>query len=191
MSRLDAFLKSIAPEHTLDEIDARLDRAVNSYPSDVASVRHWKEFEDVLASFYCHLENQLLALRQPRKASIPVDFGRCTRILHAEYGPNGEKTAYELSCSGMEGGLPAVLRTIARHLAQQYASNESRARVASFLQSLPADEVLDSAREYAVRYRDMLPPEYAHDAPVRVMVDFWKILEQHPRAVRRIRRTGR
>ena len=132
-----------------------------------------------------------MALQHPRMASIPVDFGRCTRILHAEYGPNGEKTAYELSCSGMEGGLPAVLRRIARHLAEQYANNEIRARVSSFLQSLSADEVLDTAREYAVRYREMLPPEYAHDVPVRVMVDFWKILERHPQAVRRIRRTGR
>lgn len=191
MSRLSEFLETIAPERTLDALDSRADHAFNTFAADVARVRHWKEFEDVLAGFYCHLENCLLALRRPRSPNRHMDFGRCHHVLLKLYGPNGEKTAYELALSGMEGGLPVVLRNIAQHTVELHATNEIGARVSAFMNQLTAMEMMDCAKDYASQYRDILPPEYSRGTPVRAMVDFAKILTEHPRALRRIRHTGR
>ena len=191
MLSLDTFLDTISPQTTIEETGSRINSAVNSFVSDVAKVENWKEYEDVLAAYYCHLENHILRLDPPRVPDRQMDFGRSLHILRKEYGPNGDMVAYNLSKLGVEGGLPGVLRTIARHLEEQYARTEIEVRVASFIQSLSADQLLAYSQEYAQQYQHILPPEYADSSHVDVSINFWKILLEHPRALQRFGQTGR
>lgn len=55
-----------------------------------------------------------------------IDWGRCITHLLKIYGENGEKAAFEMVRTGVEGGIYAVLKRLAKQMAKEYARNESK-----------------------------------------------------------------
>jgi hypothetical protein len=190
-TRLDRLLEEISPERTLDELSARADAALNSFRMTRGQITRWEEFCDCLGQFRRHLDTVLLHLREP--VDIPIDYSwqRCVPILFDLYGRNGEKASFEFVRTGAEGGLYAVLKAVARAVADQYAANEISGRVLHYWNNLSVDEQFAATDEYLTKYGHMLPSELTEGSAARIRANFHRVLEEHPRMLRRLHRAGR
>jgi hypothetical protein len=63
-------------------------------------------------------------------------IGDKVRLLLKEYGPNGEKAAFEMVRTGTQGGQYAVLKSIAKQMINDYAGTGIRARISHYWTSL-------------------------------------------------------
>ncbi len=190
-TKLERFLESIDPSGTIDETAARADAALNVFTVNPNGVPDGESFEHCLGRFLCHLDNHCLRLNPPWTYDPKRDIGRCYNLLVAEYGKDGVLVANDLIVTGQDGGLYGVLRAVARRRANQYAQTEIAARVSVFWRGLNTQEQLDVAEEYIKRFRDLLPAELTEGTGVRMKIRFWKVLEQHPYMVHRLRGVGR
>ena len=93
--------------------------------------------------------------------------------------------------TGVEGGLRAVLDTVAEALALEYARNEINARVYDYCESLSGRELLSAAEEYLERFGHLLPGELTESGGVRLKASFTRVLCEHPFLMRRMSRPGR
>ena len=93
--------------------------------------------------------------------------------------------------TGKNGGLYKILQIIADKMAKKYAQNEISGRIGDYLNNLTIDEQLDATDEYLKKYGHILPAEFTDGNGVRLKMHFSKILEEHPKIIRRIRRIGR
>jgi hypothetical protein len=189
-SALDNLLDSIHPSRTLDEVSSRVDMAVNSFQVKSGLVENWDEYKDIFAKFYCHLENSILNLRTPRPLNLDFDWSRCNLLLNKEFGNSGEKTAFEIIRTGVEGGLFSVLRSVARQMAEEYAGREISARITNFWEGLSLDEQLAVSEEYLEKYGHLLPSELTEGSAARIRANFLKVLEEHPRMIQKLRNAG-
>ena len=191
MTGLNQLLESIDPQRTLDETDARADNAVNSFPLRNAELKRWDEFRLQLINFMRHTEAAVLHVRAMPGASLDFEWGRCVHLLIHEYGRNGEKAAFEIARTGKEGGLYAVLKKLARRIAQRYGENEVVARISTWWGTLSVDEQFAATDEYLERYGHLLPSELTEGTAVRIRANLPKALKEHPRMIQRMRRLGR
>jgi len=191
MTQLDRLLESIDPDRTLSDVAARTDDAINSFHMNRGSAKKWEEFMGCLIGLFCHVENTVLALDPPRSVNPEIDWGRCSRLLMEEYGKSGEKTAFELARTGVEGGLYGVMKALARRLAAQYVKNEISARISYYWDALTVDEKVAASAEYLEKYGHLLPSEITEGSAARVRANFTKVLEEHPRLIQRTRQVGR
>jgi len=113
MTKLDRLLETIDPARTLEQVSARVDEAINSFRVKSGVIKEWQEFEDLLTAFFRHVENSILGIRVSNSGYAHIDWGRCCRLLKKEYGPNGEKAAFEIVRTGVEGGLYGILKAVA------------------------------------------------------------------------------
>ena len=93
--------------------------------------------------------------------------------------------------TGNEGGLYAVLKAFAMYKAEEYTKNEISAKVSTCWEGLSADQKLQAAKEYVVKYGDIIPSELSEKNAPLIRGHFWKVLEKHPFVVQRLRQTGR
>ena len=107
------------------------------------------------------------------------------------YGSNGEKAAFEMARTGNEGGLYAVLKKMAQTMGEHYAENEVSAKVLFYWNGLTVPEKLAAADEYLGKYGHLLPSELTEGSAGRVRANLPKVLEEHPRLLRRLRGIGR
>jgi hypothetical protein len=188
-TRLDRFLAEISPENTLDAVAARVDAAMNSFRHQIQHVEAWQwaDLERYLAMFFRHLENTALGIRQP--ADLPSDFywGRCAHLLKQEYGPDGERLALRMARDGIEGGLYAVLRMLARRLAADYANNKINSLISDYWQSLSADEKVAAGQEYLDKYGHLFSSDITGKWALRIVAFLPEALREHPRLVQRAR----
>ena len=188
---LERLLASIDPERTLDEVASRSDEAFNSFRTDKAFLTRWEELEELGARFYCHMENRVNRLRPARQPDLRVDWPRFKSLLREEYGPSGDKLAFELARTGAKGGLYGVLKSVSRRLVDFWAGNEIAARVSLYWNRLTTDEMHGAATEYLRKYGNLLPPEITENDGLRIRVNFPKVLSEHPFLVKRMRQVGR
>jgi hypothetical protein len=166
-----------------------VDEAVNSFQVGSYIIENWDEFTTVLANFCCHTENNTLRIHPPRKPEPDFDGARCYRLLIKEYGPSGEKAAFEMIRTGAEGGLYAVLKAVAKLMIEEYAGNEISARIVYYWQDLSNDEKIAAAQEYICKYGHLLPSELTEGSAARILVNFTKVLEEHPKLIKRLRKS--
>lgn len=190
-SKLDAFLETIDPSRNLDQLWARADAGLNSFQIDKAVATDYGEFQRFLARFFCHMENALLRLSPPRKPDFETDAGRCRRLLERKLGDQADKVAFDRARTGVDGGLYGLLKMVAELMIEEYAGNEIAARTASFWDSLSLDEKLEVPQEYVHKYGHLLPSEITEGMAPRVLANFRKVLQEHPRFIAGIRRVGR
>ena len=194
-SKLELLLDSIHPSRIIDETERRVDASINAFPFVASSVTTWEEFRSVVGSFCVYVENNVLgrgAGGQISEAERGFGWGRVSAgILSRAYGPSGDKAAFEMARTGHEGGLFAVLREVGRRMAEDYAKGEIAARVAAYWHSLTPDEQIAAGQEYLRTYRELLPSELTEGSAARIRGSFWKVLEEHPWALKRLRRVGR
>ena len=190
-SKLDRVLDSIDPRRTLGEVGRRADEAINSFGPAPSQITAWDPFRACLIRFMHHVEGRVLRLREPCAMGTDFDWGRCMQALTRAYGPNGEKTAFEMARTGNEGGLYGVLRRTAEAIGEQYAENEVSARVYHFWNGLSAEDKLAAADEYLGKYGHLLPSELTEGSAARMRANLPKVLEEHPRLLKRLRGVGR
>lgn len=190
-AKLKQLLASVDPTCVRLEMELRSAQALNTFDVPGAVVPDYPAFRQVIARFFRHADNVLLALRSPLPVDEYGDFGRACRVLMGELGPDGDKTAANMAMYGVEGGLYRVLNIILRHLAEEYTTNEIRARVSAYWSSLPADEKLHAVAEYLNAYGHLLPADITDGGAARVYLHFPRFLEKHPELVRKLREVGR
>ena len=190
-TKLDRLLESIDPARTLDQVSARVDEALSSFQVKSGIIEDWEEFRTVLTKLYRHVENVVLRIQPSRLLDPDIDWGRCCQLLLKEYGANGEKAAFEMVRTGTEQGLYGVLKAVARQMINEYAGNEISARISNFWGKLSTDEKLAASQEYLDKYGHLLPDELTSGSAARVRANFIRVLEEHPRTMKRLRSIGR
>ena len=189
-TRLDALLEQIDPSRTLETVGSRVNNAVNRFSMPPGAITDYNQFEQFMARFVRHIENEVLRIPDaPRPSSY--DWSKCTNILEKEYGISGRKTAFEMARSGTRGGLYEVLKKIASHLANDYAQREISARVSHFWNALSMQDQFAVMEEYAQKFGRLLPPDFIEGSAVLLKMNFTKVLEEHPRMMQRMRQAGR
>jgi hypothetical protein len=188
-NNLTAFLKTIEPPNTFDKIARSIDQLVNTFRYTKSSIDDRNEFEDCLASFYCHLENG--HFNSQRDVNRIFDYDRCTTILVEAYGSNGEKIAFEMARTGVDGGIYSIYKLIAQKLTEQYAQNTIRALVSDYLNGMDAERWMKITELYKKDYSHLLPPEFKDKSVAFLCANLNNILEEHPRTVKRMRKIGR
>lgn len=190
-TRLEQLVADIDPSRTLDEIAARADRAILSFHTPAGRIGNWDEYRMCLVRFLRHVEAAVLRIPSSLGTSTDFDWGRCVRFLMQEYGVNGEKAAFEMVRTGNDGGLLAVLRSLARRVVERYATNEITARIGEWWKELSVDEQLAAGTEYVRKYGHLLPSELTEGSAVRIRANLPRVLAEHPRLLRELRRVGR
>jgi len=187
---LEQLLADIDPSRTYDRIFARADEAINTFRFHNARITDWEGFNTCLGEFFAHVEAKILRLH-PDPVDVDFHWGRCAQLLRHIYGVSGSKAAFEMSRTGNEGGLFAVMRAIALRMAEEYSENEISARVGQYWERLSVDEQISAASEYLEKYGHLLPSEMTEGYGARIRANFPKVLAQHPQILRRTRRLGR
>ncbi|MBC2714910.1 MAG: hypothetical protein HF978_06335 [Desulfobacteraceae bacterium] len=190
-TKLDRLLESIDPSITLDQVSSRIDQALNSFQIDSGIIEDWEVYKDLFTNFFRHTENNILRIKSFKSANPKIEWGRCIRLLLKEYGPNGEKTAFEMVRTGNQGGLYKVLKSLSKQMIEEYAGTEIRAKIGYFWHSLSVDEKWAATDEYLTKYGHLLPSELTEGSAARIKADFTKVLEEHPRIIKRMRIVGR
>ena len=190
-TKLDKLIQSIDPSISLDQVSHRVNVALNSFQMKRGIVKNKKEFKSVLTEFFRHTENTILGICHRCSEHPDIDWGRCSHILKKAYGANGVTTAFEIARAGTEGGIYAVFKAVARQMTEEYAMNEIKARVSSFWEVLSIDEKMAVSKEYLEKYSHLIPSELMDGGAARIRAFFWKVLEEHPRIVRKLRHIHR
>ena len=190
-TNLDMLLESIDPSRTYDQVSARVDEAVNNFAMHRPIIEDWDEYENYLADFYRHIETVVLRIGSGVPDSREFYWGQCANLLNKAFGPSGFKAAFEMVRTGKEGGLYQVLKTVADLIAEKYAQNEIFARISHYWESLTLDEKLAAPDEYLSKYGYLLPSELTEGSAARLRANFPKVLEEHPKMIRQMRRIGR
>jgi hypothetical protein len=188
-NNLAAFLQSIEPPNTYDKIARSIDQLVNTFRYSKSAIDDRDEFEQCLAGFYCHLENG--HFKKNRAVNRVFDYDRCSRMILEEYGSNGEKVAFEMARTGVDGGIYSIYKLIARKLIDQFAQNQIRALVSEYLNGMDAERWMKISNQYQEKYGHLLPPDFKEGSVAFLCANLNSVLEEHPRTVQRMRTIGR
>lgn len=191
MSILERLLEFIHPSKTIEPVLSRVNIAINTFPKGSISIRSIDDFMMILTRFYCHVEMHVLKIRSSHAPNPIIYWGRCHRILCNEYGPNGITAAMDICLSGAEGGLYAVLKTIAFQLIKNYSNTEITAKVVKFWESLSVEQRFAVIDEYLRKYGRLLPSELKESNAARFRSNFIKVLIEHPYIISELRKIGR
>ncbi len=189
-TKLERLLADIDPSRTYDQLFARADDAINSFSPACAQITDYREFGRFMSSFVAHVEKNILRLHRS-VAGADWYWSRCIQLLCQIYGSNGEKAAFEMARTGNEGGLSAVLKTLAFRMAEDYAENEIFARIDDCWKTLTPNEQFSLADEYIEKYGHLLPSELTEASAARLRADLPRFLAKHPRILRKTRHIGR
>ena len=190
-TELDRLLASISPEETIVKTFNRANEALNTFHPRTALIENWNEFRDSMAEFLRHVERHTLRLRGSVDISSGYYWSQCVRVLLKVYGSSGEKAAFEIVRTGNEGGLNAVLRSLAMHVAEGYIKMEIQAKVNVYSRSLSNDQQLAASSEYLAKHGHLLPSDITENTAARVQANFGTVLEKHPWLVLKIHEAGR
>jgi hypothetical protein len=168
-----------------------VNEALNYFRVKSGIIEEWGEFRAALTGFYRHVENVILNIPSFCSPNPDIDWGLCCQMLIKEYGQSGEKAAFEIVRTGVEGGLYSVLKAVSRRMITEYAGNEIAARIAIFWNGLSIDEKLAASQEYLDKYGHLLPSELTSGSAARIRVNFPRVLEEHPNIIKRLRNIGR
>jgi len=193
-TKLETFLPSIDPSVTLDAVSAKVEMAFNSFITALAapcSIHDRDHFRAIMAKFYRHIENAVLNINPPIKPDLNFDWGRCYLRLEKAYGSNAENIAFDMVRTNISGGVYVVLQSVARIMADEYARNQICYEASKFWESLSINEKISVPKEYIENYGHLIPSELMEGGAVRVRAFFWKVLEEHPKIIKRLRNLNR
>jgi hypothetical protein len=189
-TKLELLLLDIDPSRTIDAVNARVDRAINSFHVPAGVVTDHHQFQDMMTRLFVHIECGVLSISTPR-AVHKMDWCRCYRMLGQIYGSEGEYGAAQKAISGHDGGLYSVIRNLGKQMASEYAHNEIAARVAAHWRGWTTEEKLGASAEYVARFKRFLPDDVTEQGAARLRVFFPRFLENHPFLVQKVGRVGK
>ena len=190
-TELDKLLASISPEKVIIPTFNRANEAINTFHPKSVLMENWNEFRDCMAEFMRHIERHSLRLGSSVDMLSDYYWSQCARALLKVYGLSGEKAAFEMARTGNDGGLNAVLRSIATHVAEGYAKMEIQARIDAYLKDLTVDQQLAASSEYLAKHGHLLPSEMTEKSAARIHAEFRQVLEKHPWLILKIHNVGR
>jgi hypothetical protein len=185
-SKLEKLLQDIDPSRTIDVVEKRINHALANYRREKNTVDSWEEYQEYLAKFVRLARNAAFDLPADAGQSLEFDFKNAIQYLEEEYPRSTSRTVYDIMSTGAEGGVLGLSRTLAGLMAEDFSQNEIRGRVSTYWQSLSVDEKLASADEYIKKYKDILPRKTTQDV-VSIKANFVKVLNNHPRMIKRLR----
>jgi len=191
-TKLDQLLERIDPACTIDKYEARAHEAFNSFEMPADGVQTREDFQNLLARLEFHLLTTRTGCRKP----FPVKdqefwYGHMHERLIEEYGLQGARVAFEMASTGVDGGLYGVLTTMVARFGRKWAEKIIASEVLEYCHGLSTDERLAAPQEYLEKFRRLLPSDIRHGLDYRLAREFWRVLEQHPHLIRRMRRIGR
>lgn len=172
-----------------ERVHRKCDEAINSFPPPPALIQDWEQYRTFLAQFHCHVENHVLGI-PARPPDLRMNCSLCWKLLERKFKDSTPQTCFEIVRTGVEGGVPHILRTIAELFAQEYADNLISITVDAYCSNRSAQELLSDASEYVAAYRQVMPSEITEGSAARIPANFRKVLKQHPSVVRQLRRAG-
>lgn len=187
---LDTLLAQIAPAKTIDVVASRVDQALNTFTIDQAKITDWGEYQTVLSKFFRHAENHVLNMGSFQSPDLEFEWERCCQILNKAFGESGDKAAFEMVRTGVEGGLRNVLQHLAKQMVNQYSGREIAARITQFWNNLSFDQQFAVMDEYLTKYGHLLPEELTEGSAARLKANFVQVLNLHPHLTKRLRDTG-
>jgi len=189
--KIDQLLQYIDPDMVIDGTFARLDNAMNTLPMKPSRITDWEEYRVYMAGFFYHVENVILNCCSTRKFDPVWDWRRCYPFIVTEFGKNGEKAAFEIARTGVEGGLYSVIRKVGKRIAEHYVEAEIKSKVLYFWNELSVEEKFNVQSEYLTQFAHLFPSELTEGCAARIRADFVKTLQEHPKMVHRLRQIGR
>ena len=188
MTRLQRLLANIEP--IPDRMALRVAQAANDFELRAVVLNDRQLYEQQLAQFYCHLECAILGIAD-RPASLNFDLQRCLTLIQRKYGHNTRAAVFDVVRTGVAGGLPDVLRSVADQYSREQTENLIGMTVESYWKHRTPAQLLADMDEYVCRYRSLLPSEMREKGAVRIKGEFRALLKQHPFAIRDVRRSTR
>jgi hypothetical protein len=184
---LEQLLDDIHPRRTVDETARRANGAIDRFSVPMA-------FED-MDSFLAHMRDFVRVCTQDMlrmSGDFPEGFqnvedGLCLDLLKDAFGPHGFRIAFDMACTGAEGGLYRVLTDIAKTMAGHCTKNEIAAKVNCYWNDLTVEEKLAAPDEYLEKHGNVLPSGYEWN----IRANFRDFLLKHPMLVQQWERIGR
>ncbi|MBN1551695.1 hypothetical protein JW979_09505 [bacterium] len=186
-SNLDRLLDQINPSCTINVVEQHINQALAGYYRQKNTITTWDNYRETLAEFMRQARNVALQMPPSSGQDIDMNFHEAISLLRQEYPGNTVQTVFDIMQTGAEGGIYAIFRTLSRLLAEQYAQNEINARVLDFWNNLSTEEKIAIPDEYITKFKDILPAEIVNGTAIRVRASFWKVLQDHPRMIKRFR----
>ena len=190
-TKLGGLLDRIDPGRTLDEAAQGVDNALNSFSVPAGPLVRWEDFQRCVLRFFRHAEQKILGISTPLSENDEFHWGRCLGLLMKAFGRNGEKAAFELTRTGVEGGLNHVLREMARAMSEGYQETWVETQVWNYWNSLSTAEKLAAPVEYLRHFGHLLPTELTESSAARIRGNFPRFLMEHPGLIRRVREVAR
>lgn len=190
-TKLEKLLSKIGPSRTYNDVSVRVDQAFNSFVMPRYSITSHEEYENVMADFCRHIEKNTLKPGSGAPDDREFYWVKCLKFIEKAYSPNGYQTVYTIVRTGKEGGLYQVLKKIADLMAEEFAQKQINYEIYTYWDGLTVDEKLAASDEYIRNYGHLLPNEMTEGNAPRIKAFFCKVLEEHPKIIRKMRRIGR
>ena len=190
-TKLDKLLKAIDPEMTIETCFRRADNAVNTFAFRCAQIDKWDKFTECMGELLRHLYYHILRMKKPHDAPVSEFWPKCAHILIILYGINGERTAFDITRTGNEGGLYSVVKNVTMWVAEDFSKNEVSAKISAYWRNLSIDEQIDASTEYIAKFGHLLPSELTEESALRIRMNLPKFLNKHPYLIKQTRQVGR
>jgi len=190
---LERFLFSLSPEHTWDGVGREVDETLNSLNLASATVRSATELRAIVVQAWRDFHGRVWGCSLTAlDGTDDREWGWCREVLDAVYStPDGWRTAMDLARTGIRHGTRGVLREFLEKAAERYLSQLIAIGVNQLWSQEPYEGRVAMMTEYLAKYGRLLPPSLSQGSIVDLMVDFPRVLTEHPRMLQRLRRLGR
>ena len=185
MSELIETLNNLtSPQYTEKKYQGA-DRAINSV-SVSGLVDSFNEFENILVEVIVLVQKNVLKVQRPIKGAQDFYLDAAFRVLQKEYGPNGEKAAFEISRTGKDGGIHAIIRSLAYGYADLLFENEAEAKVGVLWEKMSNEDKFAAMEQYVSEFSYLWPDELTENGALRLKKNFQKTLQLHIENIRKL-----
>ena len=174
------------------QVQLQLHERFNRFPMPSAPcVTNIEEFQELIARFFRQLFCPHLPIGLDWKLQRECLCAQAFSLLQREYGAQAWVRTCDLARSGNEGGLLGVLRTLTGLLQQELYRRRAWALVDPYWRSTPPARIVKDAQDYLKAYGRLLAGEMAEGSGAPLLAEFQKVLLEHPRLIREMRRAVR
>ena len=185
MSELIETLSNLTSPQYAEKKYQGADRAINAVNVG-GLVDSFKQFKNILIEVIVLVQKNVLKVQRPIEGAQDFYLDAAFRVLQKEYGPNGEKAAFEMSRTGKDGGVNAVIRSIAYGYTDVLFENETKAKVGIIFEQMSDNDKFAVMNEYIKEFGHLWPDELIENGALRLKINFLKTLHLHIEYIRKL-----
>ena len=185
MSEIITILKELTEPRYTEKRHLGADRAINAI-SVRDSVSSFDNFMQILIEVIVLVQKHVLKVQRAVEGAEDFYLDIAFKVLKKEYGSNGEKASYEICRTGKEGGINAVIRSLAYGYADILFENEAKAKVGVIWEKLSNDKKCLVMDQYVSEFGYFWPDELIENEALRLKLNFPKTLQMHIENVRKL-----